>query len=100
MSETDGKEIKSETISDRKDESIKAKLCNKFSIENILGLNDDVKVNRFEYCQKDPSSLNPVRVYDSNFINHELPSHPQTPSIFCRNWMELNANFGLQGIIE
>lgn len=37
------REIKSEPISCDKD---KSKQCNKFSIENILGLNDDVKANR------------------------------------------------------
>lgn len=47
-------EINSDAISE-KDKSIKSKLCNKFSIENILGLNDNVKVNRLELmdlCQK------------------------------------------------
>lgn len=38
-------EIESATASD-KDKSIKAKHCNKFSIENILGLNDDEKLTR------------------------------------------------------
>ena len=43
------------------------------------------------------SRLNPIRAYDSQFYGHEF--HTQTPNIFCRNWMELNANFGLQGRI-
>jgi hypothetical protein len=37
-----------------------------------------------------PDSLQP---YD--FYSHELQA--QTQNVFCRNWMELNANFGLQG---
>lgn len=35
--------------------SIKSKQCNKFSIENILGLKDNTKVNRLElmdFCRK------------------------------------------------
>lgn len=50
MSANESEEIKSAMISD-KDKSIKSKQCNKFSIENILGLNDDEKlteVNRLE----------------------------------------------------
>jgi hypothetical protein len=45
--ETEKKE--SATITD-KNESIKSKQCNKFSIEHILGLNDEklTKVNRAE----------------------------------------------------
>lgn len=38
-----------------KDKSIKSKQCNKFSIENILGLSDEPKVDRLELmnlCQK------------------------------------------------
>lgn len=42
------------------------------------------------------SKLNPIRPYESHIYGHEL--HSQTQSIFCRNWMELNANFGLQGM--
>jgi hypothetical protein len=47
-------EIRADTSCDG-DKSIKTKQCNKFSIENILGLNDDTKVNRLELmdlCQK------------------------------------------------
>jgi hypothetical protein len=54
MSETSESEIRADT-SGEKDKSIKSKQCNKFSIENILGLNDDTKVNRLELmdlCQK------------------------------------------------
>lgn len=55
MSElSDSNDIKSETVGDR-EKSIKSKQCNKFSIENILGLNDNAKVNRLELmdlCQK------------------------------------------------
>lgn len=42
-------EIESAPITD-KDKSIKSKQCNKFSIENILGLNDEkfTEVNRVE----------------------------------------------------
>lgn len=50
MSANESEEIKSAVISD-KDKSIRSKQCNKFSIENILGLNDDEKlteVNRLE----------------------------------------------------
>lgn len=57
MSETN--EINSDAISDP-DKSIKAKQCNKFSIENILGLNDNAKVNRLELmdlCQKGKLNL-------------------------------------------
>jgi hypothetical protein len=39
---------------------------------------------------------NSIRPYD--FYGPEL--HTQTQNIFCRNWMELNANFGLQGTME
>lgn len=57
MSElSDSNEIKSDAVGDiDKEKSIKSKQCNKFSIENILGLNDNVKVNRLELmdlCQK------------------------------------------------
>lgn len=55
MSETsESNGVKSDAISD-KGRSIKSRQCNKFSIENILGLNDDEKVNRLELmdlCQK------------------------------------------------
>lgn len=55
MSETsESNGVKSDVISD-KGQSIKLRQCNKFSIENILGLNDDVKVNRLEVidlCRK------------------------------------------------
>lgn len=42
-----GKALKVETISDN-NMPIKDKMSNKFSIENILGLNDSAKVNRLE----------------------------------------------------
>lgn len=56
MSEASVKcDINCDKIKDE-DKSIKSKQCNKFSIENILGLNDDdPKVNRLELmnlCQK------------------------------------------------
>lgn len=57
-------DIKSAAVDD-KEKLIKSKQCNKFSIENILGLNDNAKVNRLELmdlCQKgkvDPFSLRP-----------------------------------------
>lgn len=53
----DNDEVKCDTICDE-DKSIKSKQCNKFSIENILGLNNDTKVNRLELmdlCQKGKS---------------------------------------------
>lgn len=46
-------EIRGAMISDQ-DKSIKSKQCNKFSISNILGLNDDEKlteVNRLELME-------------------------------------------------
>lgn len=56
MSEvSDRSEIKSETNVGDREKLIKSKQCNKFSIENILGLNDNAKVNRLELmdlCQK------------------------------------------------
>lgn len=54
MAKPSESEIQADTSCD-KDKSIKTKQCNKFSIENILGLNDDTKVNRLELidlCQK------------------------------------------------
>jgi hypothetical protein len=50
MSVNESEEIKCAVISD-KDKSITPKQCNKFSIENILGLTDNetlTKVNRVE----------------------------------------------------
>lgn len=50
MSANGSDKIKVAVISD-KDKSIRSKQCNKFSIENILGLNEDEKlteVNRLE----------------------------------------------------
>ena len=63
-------EIKSDTISDQ-EKSIKSKQCNKFSIENILGLNDNAKVNRLELmdlCQKGKVDLFPFHpfLYDES----------------------------------
>lgn len=46
--------MRSDVICD-KDKIMKSKQSNKFSIENILGLNDDSKVNRLdliELCEK------------------------------------------------
>jgi hypothetical protein len=67
MSAKESKEIRSAVISD-KDKSIKSKQCNKFSIENILGLNDDVKlteVNRLELMGFDQKGkVDPCEPFD------------------------------------
>lgn len=45
------------------------------------------------YHSTDSRLLSPLPAFDSPFYGQECP----TQNIFCRNWMELNANFGLQG---
>lgn len=53
-------ENQSATIAD-KDKSIKSKQCNKFSIEHILGLNDEklTKVNRAELMRFEKGESEP-----------------------------------------
>jgi hypothetical protein len=60
MSVGAAEEIESATITE-KDKSIKSKQCNKFSIENILGLNDEklTKVNRVELMRFEKGRVDP-----------------------------------------
>lgn len=45
-------DVKCDTVCDV-GKSINSKQCNKFSIENILGLKDDTKANRLmDFCRK------------------------------------------------
>lgn len=85
-------DIKSAAVDD-KEKLIKSKQCNKFSIENILGLNDNAKVNRLELmdlCQKGKVDPFPsAHAQNSSFFHKSLINH----NVFiCRTENGLNSS--------
>lgn len=68
MSEASSIDVKCDTFCDV-GKSINSKQCNKFSIENILGLRDNTKVNRVElmdFCRKGRISPFPPNLLSHN----------------------------------
>ncbi|CAO1409160.1 unnamed protein product [Diamesa hyperborea] len=60
---------------------------NKFSIDNILGLNKEESNRIYDSVKIEE----PMEVIEQHEHHHQHRSN-----LFCRNWMELNANFGMQ----